>query len=200
MNFKPIYFWIAIIFISAIVAAISVMAGLIVESNTGNYDSGNTGSDIAIGYHGHVKAEKYDVSIGKWITVADTDNLLVDNGKEYIKAQIGGGASAATNSTKWISLSNNSTAPAAYLTNIPNEIVTNGFSRAAATYVDNGTGAWNYTYTWTSTGTQGIQMAALNYGDTANDNKMFAALAMNYASYALDDQLRVIWSISVSEP
>jgi len=199
MNFKPIYFWIVIIFVSAMVAALSVMAGLMADPNIGNYaEDNNGGSDVVIGYHGHVKAEKFDSKLGQWVTITDKDNLLVDNGKDYIKAQIGGGASAATNNTKWISLSNNATAPAAYLTNIPDEIVANGFSRAASTYASNGTGAWNYTYTWTATSTQNVQLAGLNYGDTANDNKLFAILQITSTNYAVDDQLRIIWSVSVS--
>lgn len=161
--------------------------------------NGDDGSNVAIKYSGHVKVEKYDAELGTWTTITDKHNLLVNTGKEYIKKQIGDDTSVATNSTKYISLSNDTTAPDAAWTVIPAEITTNGLDRAASTYAANGTGAWNYTYTWTATGSQAAQLTGLNYAATdGSDGNLFAALQFAATSLAVNDQLRVIWSISVS--
>ncbi len=191
--------------IKTLMMAVSIMAigclavlSLGIQGTIPNVN-GDDGSNVAIKYSGHVKVEKYDAELGTWTTLTDKHNLLVNNGKEYIKKQIGDGTSVATNSTKYISLSNDTTAPDAAWTVIPAEITTNGLDRASATYAANGTGAWNYTYTWTATGSQAVQLTGLNYAETdGSDGNLFAALQFAATSLAVNDQLRVIWSISVS--
>jgi hypothetical protein len=162
--------------------------------------SGGGRDRVDIGYEGYVTVQKYDARLGEWETIAaGKHNLLVDNGKNYIRKQIGDDTSVATNSTKWISLSNDGTAPAAGWTIIPTEINVNGLSRAQATYAANGTGAWNYTYTWTATGAQSVQLTGLNYAPTAaSDGNLFAALQFTSTSLQANDQLKVVWSITVS--
>lgn len=158
----------------------------------------NGGTDVGIQYKGHVLVEKYDARLGKWILVADKDNLLVDNGKEYIKKQIGNDTSLASNSTKYISLSNDATVNAG-LTRLVSENTTGGLARALATYASNGTGAWNYTKTFTATATGSVQTTGLSFEGTPNaDGSLFAAIAFTQANLLADDQLRIVWSISVS--
>lgn len=180
-------------------AALGFVLGTKETVETGAADNG--GTDVGIQYKGHVFVEKYDARLGKWIVLADKDNLLMNNGKEYIKKQIGNDTSLATNSTKYISLSNNAQGSiVATLTVLPGENTTNGLSRALATYASNGTGAWNYTNTFTAAGTGGsVQLTGLNFEGTAGaDGTLFAATDFSAASLQAADQLRVIWSISVS--
>lgn len=161
--------------------------------------AGNGGTDVGIQYKGHVLVEKYDARLGEWILVDDKDNLLVDTGKNYIRKQIGDNTSVATNSTVWISLSNDATVPAAGLTVLAAELNANGLSRAQATYAANGTGAWNYTNTFTATGAVSAQLTGLQFASTpVSDGNLFAAVQFSAASLQAADQLRVIWSISVS--
>lgn len=155
-------------------------------------------SDVAITYKGHVDIYKVE-SNGKTTHVVSKDNLLVDNGKNYIRKQIGDGTSTASNSTRWISLSNDTTPPASVWTQILSEINANGFTRAVAIYQSNGTGAWNYTYEWTATASQSVQLTGLQYASTpASDGNLFAALQFAQQDLLINDKLKVVWSISVS--
>jgi len=151
-----------------------------------------------ISYKGHVEVYKIPADTGIPEKVADKDNLLVTNGKTYIRTQIGSGSASASSSAKYISLSNDATAPDVSWVDIPTEITANGLGRAAATYAANGTGAWNMTYTWTATGAQSAQLTGLSSGGTPSDNTLFAALQFASVTLATNDQLRVIWSVSVS--
>lgn len=179
-------------------AALGFVLGTTETVETGAADNG--GTDVGIQYKGHVLVEKYDARLGKWIVVADKDNLLMNQGKEYIKRQIGNDSSLATNSTKYISLSNNAPAEiVATLTVLPGENTTGGLSRALATYASNGTGAWNFTKTFTATASGSVQLTGLNSEGTAGgDATLFAATSFTQATLLADDQLRVIWSISIS--
>lgn len=178
-------------------AALGFVLGTKETIETGAADNG--GTDVGIQYKGHVLVEKYDARLGKWIVVADKDNLLVNNGKEYIKKQIGNDTSLATNSTKYISLSNSATAPDAAWTVLPGENTTGGLARALAPYATNGTGAWNYTKTFTATGTGSVQLTGLNFEGTAGaDGSLFAAIQFTQATLLADDQLRIVWSISIT--
>lgn len=194
---KRVLIAIAAIVILAIAGLHAIKGGADVQAAA----QSGTGTDrVDIGYDGYVTVQKYDASLDKWETLAaGKHNLLVDNGKNYIRKQIGDDTSVAANSTKWISLSNDATSPAAGWTIIPTEINANGLSRAQATYAANGTGAWNYTYTWTATGAQSVQLTGLNYAPTpTSDGNLFAALQFTSTSLQANDQLKVVWSITVS--
>ena len=151
-----------------------------------------------IAYKGHVEVFKIPASTKIPEKIADKDNLLVTNGKTYIRTQIGSGSASASSSAHYISLSNDATAPDAAWVDIPAEITTNGLGRAAGTYAANGSGAYNYTYTWTASGAQSAQLTGLSYGGTPADNTLFAALQFTPVTLSINDQLRVIWSISIS--
>lgn len=184
-----------IVTLIALVGLIAVSASMMpqVQSNE-NTDPSHQG----ITYKGHVEVYKIPADSGIPEKIADKDNLLVTNGKTYIRTQIGSGSAAASSSAKYISLSNDATAPDVAWVDIPAEITTNGLGRAAATYAANGTGAWNQTYTFTATGAQSAQLTGLSYGGTPADNTLFAALQFASVTLATNDQLRVVWSVSVS--
>jgi hypothetical protein len=190
MNLK-----IGIMAVLAFVGLIVVSASMLPQAQINeNVDSFHQG----ISYKGHVEVYKIPVETGIPEKVADKDNLLVTNGKTYIRTQIGSGSAAASSSAKYISLSNDATSPDVAWVDIPTEITTNGLGRASATYAANGTGAWNQTYTWTASGAQSAQLTGLSSGGTPADNTLFATLQFASVTLATNDQLRVIWSISVS--
>lgn len=182
--------------IVAVVFAFILFGIVAMISSTSGKDDG---TNVDIKYRGHVDVYKIPANTKSPILVYSGKNLLVDNGRNYIRTQIGNGSAIASNSTKYISLSNSASAPAAGDTIIPAEITTNGLARATATYLTNGTGAWNYTYTWTATGAQSAQLTGLNYDSIAgSDGNLFASLQFTAVSLQANDQLRVVWSISVS--
>jgi len=184
-----------IVAVLALVGLIAVGASMMsqVQSNE-NTDPSHQG----ITYKGHVEIYKIPADTGIPEKIIDKDNLLVTNGKTYIRTQIGSGSAAASSSARYMSLSNDTTAPDASWVDIPAEITTNGFGRAGATYAANGTGAWNLTYTWTASGEQYVRLTGLNTGAVASDGTLFASLAIPEAHMFTNDQLREIWSISVS--
>ncbi len=181
----------------ALIAIVSLMVIGVGSILTTPY-SLDDGTHQNLKYDGYVNVDVKKAGTDTWQPLASgKHNLLVTNGKNYIQTQIGNGNAVASNSTKYISLSNDATSPDAAWTVIPTEIASNGLTRATATYLANGTGAWNYTYTWTATGAQSAQLTGLNYAP-ANDGNLFAALQFTAVSLVANDQLRVIWSISVS--
>jgi hypothetical protein len=165
-----------------------------------NTEQSNDGTSVGIHYNSDVQIYKFTAETGVKNLVYENHNLLVNNGKEYIKTQIGSGSAVASNSTKYISLSNSASAPGAGDTVIPAEITAGtGFDRAVATYSSNGTGAWNYTKVFTATNSQSLQLTGLNYNSvSASDGNLFASLAFTPQSMLVNDQLTVVWSISVS--
>ena len=191
---------ITILAVIALIGIIAVGASYMPTMNSNKDDNGNGegGFDQGIHYKGHVDVYKIPAGTGIPELIASKDNLLVTSGKTYIRTQIGSGDAVASSSAKYISLSNNTTAPDAAWVDIPAEITTNGLGRAAATYAANGTGAYNMTYTWTATGAQSAQLTGLSSGGTPADTTLFAALAFSSATLATNDQLKVIWSVSIS--
>lgn len=158
----------------------------------------NSGLTQNIQYKGHIDVYKIPANTGKPELIDSKDNLLVTNGKTYIRTQIGSGSASASSSASYLSLSNDTTAPDAAWTNITAEITTNGLARAQGTYAANGTGAWNFSKTWTATGAQSARLVGLNYGNTANDGTLFASVQFSSAPLATNDQLQIIYSIAVS--
>ncbi len=159
---------------------------------------GDDGLNQNINYKGHVDVYKIPAGSNEKQLVDSKDNLLVTNGKTYIRTQIGSGSATGSSSASYLTLSNDATAPDAAWVDVPTEIVANGLSRAQGAYAANGTGAYNYTKLWTATGAQSAQLVGLNYGNTANDGTLFAAVAFTPVTLAINDQLQIIYSISIS--
>jgi len=145
----------------------------------------------SIKVHGHVDVYVKKTGADSFVLVSSEDNLFVTAGRNYWKG-------AAANSSKYFSLSNDTGAPAANWVNIPAEITTNGLERALGTYADNGTGAWNFTKTWTATGAQSARLVGLNYANVANDGTLTNAAQVASAELQVNDQLQVIYSVSVT--
>lgn len=121
-------------------------------------------------------------------------NLITNDGRDFIAAQIGGSASA-TAVAKWMGLSSDSGAPAAGDTALASEISTNGLSRVAATYAHTGgTNTFTQTGEWTATGTQNnIQKMGL-FTASSSGTLVFETALATAKSVTENDTLTVVWT------
>lgn len=119
---------------------------------------------------------------------------LTTLGQNWIEDQLGD--SPGTDPAKWIGLSNDPGAPSAAWIVLPSEIVTNGMSRAAGTYVDDGDGAWNITHTFSITGTQSAQLTGLYWASTGD--YLLCADTFTLVNAEDGDSLEIVWSEAVT--
>ena len=135
---------------------------------------------------------------GKVISEAHTHNLKTLAGAAFLAGQMSG-TGTATN-VKYISVSNDATAPAITDTVMAGELTTNGFSRAAANYTFGGScSAYPCTYTldftWTaSAGVSNIQKAGAF--TASSGGTMFLETAFTPQTLNNGDQLKLVWSIN----
>lgn len=124
-------------------------------------------------------------------------NLLTNEGKEFIEAELGN--SGTTDEVQYVAMSNDGTAPAAGDTTCPSEITTNGLERALGAYTSTGTGVWTISKTFTATGAQSAQKSCLLTDATAGEpDTLFAESLMTSVSLQTNDQVTVTWTITVS--
>lgn len=149
-------------------------------------------------------------------------NLRVNDGIDYVSAQLGGSALAAANVADYIALSNNTISPAAtdgsdtlpWSTAEPTdgapsatrgEYTGVGMTRAQATYAHSSPNTY-YTmaHTWTATGTvTSVRMAGL-FGGTAKttqgnsaNNILFLENTFTATTLSTDDQLSLTWTVNI---
>jgi len=171
-------------------------AGWFINSNT------NQLAENVLSYKGTVCA-KVIKSNGEVIDLGCQHNLLVDQGKDYILELMSGidqvGATPGTDYAKYISLSNNTTAPSASWTVIPDEITSGGLERAAGTCTRNAVGNWTCEHTFTASASfTGVQLTGLNWNGTAGAQSLVAAAQFSAVNLEANDQLQIKWTITVS--
>ncbi len=126
----------------------------------------------------------------------ESSNLVVNIGFDWVEDQLGD--SPDTTPAKWISLSLDGYVPAAGWTQIPSEIVADGLSRAAGTYSDEGTGAWNIVATFTASATHtNVQLTGLQWASSGDSNLM-AANTFNPVTLNNGDALTITWILTLS--
>ena len=126
----------------------------------------------------------------------ESSNLMVIIGFDWVEDQLGD--SPDTTPAKWISLSLSTSSPAAGWTQIPAEIVADGLSRAAGTYSDEGTGAWNIVATFTASATHtDVQLTGLQWASSGDSNLM-AANTFNPVTLNNGDALTITWILTLS--
>lgn len=158
-------------------------------------------SGVNVGYDGYVTVLKYEAAKDEWQTVEDSKHNIITNiGINFIKAKLNGSDVAVANNLSSVSLSADATAVDAAWVQLVSEIAANGLSRnGTARWSVNGTGGFNYTATWTATGSQSAQTTGLQWSSTPSSaNNLFAALAFSSQSLLVNDQLQVIWQIVIS--
>jgi len=147
-----------------------------------------------------VDAYRYDAATGTYVHFYHDEgsNLIVDIGLEWIEGQLGG--SPSDNASKWISLSMNATDPVAGWTEILEEIVTGGLTRAEGAYLTStGTGNWTISKTFLAGATfTDVQLTGLQWALTPPANNLFAANKFTAVSLSTDDSLTVTWTLTVS--
>lgn len=144
-----------------------------------------------LGFEIHVTMYHYrDGVLINWDHHAGT---LTTIGKNYIEDQLGDSPGAVAD---YIALSNNTGAPSAGWTELPDEITTGGMSRAQGTYQDEGDGVWNITKSFSPTETNSTQLTGLHWG--AGASTLLAADIFNIINYENGDTVTITWQITVS--
>lgn len=147
-----------------------------------------------------VEAYQYDEETGTYVLFYRDEslNLMVTIGFDWVEDQLGD--SPDTVAAQWISLSLSTSSPDAGWTQIPAEIVADGLSRAAGTYSDEGTGAWNIVATFTATAPHiDVQLTGLHWALAPLDGNLMAANTFTTpVTLAIDDTLKITWELSLS--
>lgn len=143
----------------------------------------------------HLRAWHRD-SEGNLLMFHEGAGVLTNIGKDYIEQQLGGTPNA-TEIGKYVSLTDNATAPDATCVNLVTEISGNNMSRAAGTYASTGVGTWTVTYIFTASGTQAVKVAGLNWDDDGV-NHLLCSDDITDATLEDDDTLTLQWSMSAS--
>ena len=127
-------------------------------------------------------------------------NLITDIGANRLRGYLNGSLDT-TDAIANLSLSNDAGAASAAWTELPAEIAANGLDRAtaAAGVVDNGTGMFNITHTWTASDTQSCQLIGTHWSSTdESDGNLFSALKFTQQNLLVNDQLEAIYSVEIS--
>lgn len=141
----------------------------------------------------HITRIHYD-KFGNILHVDHHPGNLTDLGADWIADVLG---DADGDQADFIGLTDSVTAYADAWIVLPTEITTGGLARAQGTYVDDGVGAWNITYTFSVTGTESCRRAGL-YLQVSGDN-LVATDEFAVTNVENGDSLQIIFSISVSD-
>jgi len=125
-----------------------------------------------------------------------TYNVVTTAGVDFLFAQTYG-ASPAANGLNYIALSNDTLTETSASTTLSNEIAANGLQRAQGSYAhSNGASTATVTKTFTATGTQSAQKAALF--SQSSGGTMQHALAFTQRSLVASDTLAVTFTVTVT--
>ena len=134
-----------------------------------------------------------------FITYYEGHNVITDIGEDYVRDILSFDNVTAQNATHWISVSNDAS-PVQTWTQLAGEVAANNFTRALSTSAkwENGTDpAGNFTYTFTSSGSQQLQCAGLQWsGVSQSDNNLFAVDSFTQTTFGVGDTLTITWVIT----
>lgn len=116
-------------------------------------------------------------------------------GLNWIEDQLGD--SPSTDPADYISTSNDASSPSAAWTQIPNEIVANGLTRAQGSYTSTGDGVWTIDHDFSVSGTQSVQLYGLQYG-ASGDNNLLCSDTSAQKNCVNGDTLSVTFTITVT--
>lgn len=117
-------------------------------------------------------------------------NVLTDEGKEFIEAELG--TSPSTNVVDTMVLGN-TTAPVAGDSTHPGEITDCGLSSGSITWSSAGTGNMTASYEWTSTCSVIVNTTGLECSACGAGTDYFAGNSFTDANMEPDDKLNVTW-------
>lgn len=159
------------------------------------------GAGTSVQWHGTLDLYIKRAGTDEWVHVVHgKPNLITDIGanrtRGYLNGSITDGVTIAN-----LSLSDDAGSPAAGWTELPAEITTNGLDRAvvATGLVNNGTGKFNITHTWTATASQNCQLIGTHWdGTDGSDGNLFSVLDFAQETLLVNDQLQAIYSVTIS--
>lgn len=123
-------------------------------------------------------------------------NLITNAGRDYLHLQGYGSTGLGTNGLNYIALSNDTVTETVASTTLSNEIAVNGLSRAQGTYAHTaGTNTTTIDRTFTATGTQSAQKAALFSASSAGT--MNHVLGFTQRNLITSDTLQVTFTITL---
>lgn len=130
-------------------------------------------------------------------------NLTVNAGKDLIKAQISGSASATANCA-WMAVGTSAVTPAAADTTLTGETTANGMNnggttRWTGTYASTGTGTFTLTKVFTATGAVTSVQAAAVFNAASAGTMCFEVGSLGPVTLANTDTLTVTWSGTISK-
>lgn len=132
---------------------------------------------------------------GKVLSDEVVHNVITNAGRDFLHTQ-GYGTSPAANGLNYIALSNDTLTETATSTVLSSEIAANGLSRAiGAVAHTGGTNTTTVQKTFTATGTQSAQKAALFTASSAGT--MNHALAFTQRNLVTNDTLQVTFTITL---
>jgi len=184
--------------LNGLVVAVLVLATFIVAYQAG-YQSAAEAQNVRLAEQGRPVGKLVAVitraKTGE-VIVCENHNLVVTNGKKYLRNILGFNNITTQNATIYISVSNDAS-PAASWTKLPNEETGDGFARTAGTpsVEDSGTNATAYgvTYTFTSTA-DGVtlQCGGLHFSpDSDSDGNLWCAATFTQTTFDTDDTLQL---------
>jgi len=147
---------------------------------------------LNLGLEVHVTMRHWRAGI--LLSTSHHPGTLTNLGANWIEDQLGD--SPSTDPAKWIAVSNSTDSPSSAWTVLPAEITTGGLGRSAGSYTDDGTGAWNISYTFSITGSNDARLAGLYFN--ASGNSLLCADTFTPVSVQNGDSLEMIWSCNVT--
>lgn len=155
----------------------------------------------SVQWHGTLDLYLKEAGTDEWVQVVHGEpNLITNSGANRIRGLLNGSIANPAEIAN-LSLSNDAGAADAGWSELPVEITTNGLDRAtaAAGLVNNGTGKFNITHTWTATDTQSCQLIGTHWDETDGlDGNLFSALKFTQQNLLVNDQLQAIYSVTIS--
>lgn len=123
-------------------------------------------------------------------------NLITNAGRDFLHVQGYGTSGLGSNGLNYLALSNDTVTETGTSTTLSSEIVANGLSRAQGTVAHtSGTNTTTVSYTFTATGAQAAQKAALF--TAASSGTMNHVLAFTQRSLQTGDTLAITFTITL---
>lgn len=177
-------------------------SGIVDEEYMGTVDNaGSYSTGTNVEWHGTLDLYIKPAGSNEWERVVFSEpNLITNLGANRLRGYLNG-SDPGTTTIANLSLSNDAGVASAAWTELPVEIAANGLDRATAVggVVNNGTGAFNITHTWTASASQSAQLIGTHWNSTDElDGNLFSALKFTQQNLLVNDQLKAVYSVTIS--
>ena len=135
---------------------------------------------------------------GQLLSADHHAGTITNLGLDWIEVKLSS-TQNATQIAKYISCSNDATAPDVAWIQLIDEIATNGLTRAEGDYTSTGVGTWTIVEAFSVTGTQSVQLYGLQWDSfSMNGNSLLCADTSAQKNCVDGDTLTVTWTITVT--